>query len=512
MHLEKNNAILEMRGISKSFPGVHALDKVDLSVRRGEIHCLLGENGAGKSTLIKILAGAYQKDEGEIIINGKRVEHLNPHVSQQLGISVIYQELELVPNLTVAENILLGRTPEGLPGGFVSWKKTFEAAQRILDDLGVDIDPRARVRSLGVAQQQMTEIAKALSRDAEVIVMDEPTSALTEQEIPQLFNAMRRLKAQNRSVIYISHRLQELAEIGDVATILRDGTLVGTVPIAGTPIDRIITMMVGRELREKFPKETVEIGGEIMRVEGLRRDSVLHDISFTLHRGEILGVAGLVGSGRTEMARAIFGADPINAGTIAIEGQPVRISSPTDAIRAGIGLLTEDRKQQGLILIQSVENNITLPSLIRFSPNTFIQRGEEDKAATDLVKSLGIKTPALSQAVKYLSGGNQQKVVVAKWVCGRSKILIFDEPTRGIDVGAKVEVYQLMNELVRQGVGIIMISSELPEVLGMSDRIIVMREGRISGEFKGSEATQESLLACAIHSQQQVCDPREEKR
>lgn len=496
--------ILEMRGISKTFPGVQALDKVDVVVRRGEVHCLLGENGAGKSTLIKILAGAYEKDEGEIILRGQKVEHLNPFISQQLGISVIYQELELIPYLSVAENILLGNAPQALPGGFISWKKMYQQAQKILDDLGVDISPRAIVKDLGVAQQQMTEIAKALSRNADIIVMDEPTSALTDKEIPQLFEAIRRVRAQNRSVIYISHRLQELSEIGDVATVLRDGQLVGTVPAKETSMDQLIKMMVGRELKEKFPKQEVQLGDEVLRVENLNRAGLLRNISFSLRRGEILGVAGLVGSGRTEMARAIFGADPIDSGDIHVEGRKVKINSPVDAINAGIGFLTEDRKGQGLVLVQSVKNNITLASLPRFSPHTFIRSAEEFRAGAELVKSLDVRTPSLTQQVQFLSGGNQQKVVIAKWLCGRSKILIFDEPTRGIDVGAKVEVYQLMNELVRQGVGIIMISSELPEVLGMSDRILVMRQGEIAGEYSREEATQEVLLSAALHQNQAV--------
>lgn len=344
----------------------------------------------------------------------------------------------------------------------------------------------------------MVEIAKALSRNSDIIVMDEPTSALTEQEIPQLFATIRRLKAQNKSVIYISHRLEELYEIGDVATILRDGNVVGTVPVSELSMRRLVTMMVGRELKDKFPKQQVEIGEEVLRVEHLNRQGVLHDISLSLHRGEILGIAGLVGSGRTEMARGIFGADPIDSGDIYIDGTKVNIKSPADAVRSGIAFLTEDRKQQGLVLIHSVQSNITLASLLRFSPNTFINRSSETEAAAQLVASLDIKTPSLSQQVRYLSGGNQQKVVVAKWLCGKSKILIFDEPTRGIDVGAKVEVYQLMNELVRQGAGIIMISSELPEILGMSDRILVMRGGEIAGEFPREEATQEILLEHAI--------------
>lgn len=494
----EDDVILEMTGISKAFPGVQALNNVNLIVRRGEVHCLVGENGAGKSTLIKILAGAYQKDAGTIRLRGQEINELNPHLARELGISVIYQELELIPYLSVAENIMLGQAPNGLPGGFISWKKTYEAVQRILHDLGVDINPRATVKTLGVALQQMTEIAKALSRNADIIVMDEPTSALTEKEIPQLFEAIRRLKAQGKSVIYISHRLEELYEIGDVATVLRDGAVVGCMPVSDLAMERLISMMVGRELKEKFPKDTVNIDGEVLRVENLNRSGVLRNISFSVRKGEILGIAGLVGSGRTELARAIFGADPIDSGEIYIEGQKRAIKSPTDAINAGLGFLTEDRKRQGLVLIQSVQNNITLASLRLFSPNTFIRRASEAQTATQLVRALGIKTPSLYQQVKYLSGGNQQKVVVAKWLCSKSKILIFDEPTRGIDVGAKVEVYQLMNELVRQGAAIIMISSELPEILGMSDRILVMRDGEIVGEFDRAEATQEKLLERAI--------------
>jgi len=490
--------ILEMTGISKAFPGVQALSNVDLKARRGEVHCLVGENGAGKSTLIKILSGAYQKDAGTIRLRGREVDELNPHLARELGISVIYQELELIPHLSVAENIMLGQAPGSLPGGFISWKRTYEAAERILGDLGVDINPRATVKSLGVALQQMTEIAKALSRNADIIVMDEPTSALTEKEIPQLFGAIRRLKAQGKAIIYISHRLEELYEIGDVATVLRDGAVVGSMPVSELTMNRLISLMVGRELKEKYPKEAVEIGGEALRVENLNRAGVLRNISFTVRKGEILGIAGLVGSGRTELARAIFGADPIDSGEIYVEGRKRAIRSPADAINAGIGFLTEDRKRQGLVLIQSVQNNITLVSLRDFSPNTFIRRAREAKAASQLVDNLSIKTPGLSQQVKYLSGGNQQKVVVAKWLCGKSKILIFDEPTRGIDVGAKVEVYQLMNELVRQGAAIIMISSELQEILGMSDRILVMRDGEIVGEFTRHEATQEKLLERAI--------------
>ena len=490
---------LEMRGIVKQFPGVLALNRVDFDLRPGEVHVLLGENGAGKSTLIKILSGVHTADEGEILLDGRPVHIRTPHDAKALGISTIFQEFTLVPDMSVAENIFLGRFPS-LPGaaGFVDWKRMREESAALLRSLNVEVDPRTPVRQLGVAKQQMVEIAKALSMQARIIVMDEPTAALASAEIEQLFRTIRELKARGVAVIYISHRLEEVRHIGDRATVLRDGEKIGTVPLATTSIDELIRMMVGRELKEKFPKVEVPRGEEILRVEHLSRPGVLHDISFNLFRGEILGIAGLVGAGRTELARAIFGADPISEGRILVKGQPVQISSPRDAIRHGLALLPEDRKRHGLVLGMTVTGNITITMLDQFTRAGVMDLRKERSLAQQFVERIRIATPSLDREVRYLSGGNQQKVVVAKWVGAQADIFLFDEPTRGIDVGAKVEVYHLMNELVQKGAGVIMISSELPEILGMSDRILVMRAGRICGMFHRSEATPERILDAAI--------------
>ena len=490
---------LEMRGIVKQFPGVLALNRVDFDLRPGEVHVLLGENGAGKSTLIKILSGVHTADEGEILLDGRPVHIRTPHDAKALGISTIFQEFTLVPDMSVAENIFLGRFPS-LPGaaGFVDWKRMREESAALLRSLNVEVDPRTPVRQLGVAKQQMVEIAKALSMQARIIVMDEPTAALASAEIEQLFRTIRELKARGVAVIYISHRLEEVRHIGDRATVLRDGEKIGTVPLATTSIDDLIRMMVGRELKEKFPKVEVPRGEEILRVEHLSRPGVLHDISFNLFRGEILGIAGLVGAGRTELARAIFGADPISGGRVLVKGQPVQITSPRDAIRHGLALLPEDRKRHGLVLGMTVAGNITITMLDQFTRAGVMDLRKERSLAQQFVERIRIATPSLDREVRYLSGGNQQKVVVAKWVGAQADIFLFDEPTRGIDVGAKVEVYHLMNELVQKGAGVIMISSELPEILGMSDRILVMRAGRICGMFHRSEATPERILDAAI--------------
>lgn len=489
--------ILEMKGIYKAFPGVQALQDVDLEVREGKVHVLLGENGAGKSTLIKILSGAYTKDAGHILLNGKEVHIDSPRQAQELGIAVIYQEFNLVPQLSVAENLLLSN----LPGrnGLVDWSELYSRAEEVLEGLDVQIDVKAPVKTLSVAHQQMVEIAEALCVNARIIVMDEPTSALTRHEIEELFKTIRALKETGVSIIYISHRLEEVAEVGDVVTVLRDGRNVGTVEVGSTSLDTLIRMMVGRELRQKFPKVKMPIGSEMLRVKGLSREGVLHDVGFSLHAGEILGLFGLVGAGRTELAQAIFGAVPIDAGEVYVNGERVLMRSPKEAIGNGLGFLPENRKAQGLIENMSVVGNITLAALDKISPRTFrLSLRQEQQVGGQYVEKLRIKTPNMQQWVKFLSGGNQQKVIVAKWLCSGSKILIFDEPTRGIDVGAKVEVYQLMNELIRDGAGIIMISSELPEILGMSDRILVMRQGRIVGELTPEEATQETLLQLAM--------------
>ena len=493
----KNDTVLEMYHIRKTFPGVVALDDVRFELRRGEVHILLGENGAGKSTLVKILSGAYQKTAGQIILDGLETGIKNPRHAQELGIAIIYQEFNLVPQLSAGENIFLGQE-QTHASGLINQKGIFASAQGVLDDLGVEIEARKPVGQLGVAQQQMVEVAKALSLDARILIMDEPTSALTEHEITELFNTIRQLKRKGVSIIYISHRLEELFEVGDRVTVLRDGKYIDTRNISDVTKSELISMMVNRELKAHFPKLKATVGEEVLRVSGLSIKGVLNDISFSIHKGEVLGIAGLLGSGRTELARSLFGVDRIDSGKIYIRGKRQRIKSPRRAINLGLGLLTEDRKSQGLIMILSTKDNICLPSVERLSRLGFIDTKKESQAATQYVRDLHIKTPSLHQQVMFLSGGNQQKVVISKWLCCQADILIFDEPTRGIDVGSKVEIYQLMNRLTAQGAAIIMISSELPEILGMSDRILVMSQGRIAGEFSAREATQEKILHCAL--------------
>ncbi|HNR31540.1 MAG TPA: sugar ABC transporter ATP-binding protein [Candidatus Hydrogenedentes bacterium] len=502
---ENGRIILEMRGVSKSFPGVKALDRVDLEVRAGEAHCLVGENGAGKSTLMKILAGAVPLDEGEIRIDGEPVHIRSPHHAQQLGISMIYQEFNLSPFLSVAENIFLGREPRYPHTPFVNWPAMYDQARDLLRRINVDLDVRRSVNELSIAQQQMVEIAKALSFQAKIIVMDEPSATLTEHELNALFNLIRELKRQGVGIVYISHRLEELFETGDRVTVMRDGKYVGRLDIAEitqrrddpdraakitATRDAIIRMMVARKLDEGlFPKETFERGEEVLRVEGLCRYGVFHDISFALHKGEIVGLTGLVGAGRTEVARAIFGADPLDEGAIHLYGKRITVRSPQDAIRHGIGLLTEDRKNQGLILGMSVRENTTLANLSELLRGlVFLDKRRERDAAAKLARDLEIRAPSVETVVQTLSGGNQQKVVLAKWLFTRSKVLIFDEPTRGIDVGAKVAIYELMNTLVRRGVAVLIISSEMLEVIGMCDRVLVMNSGwmpnALSGELR----------------------------
>lgn len=489
--------LLQMRGITKRYPGVTALDNVDFEVMPGEVHALVGENGAGKSTLMKILAGADVKDSGRILIGGEEVHITTPQEAMRLGISIIYQEFNLVPYMSAAENIFLGREPMSKVPGIVDFRRMYAEAERVISELGVRLDVRVPVNQLSVAQQQMVEIAKATSRSARIIAMDEPSATLTEHELENLFSLIRRLKADGVSIIYISHRLDEIFRIADRVTVLRDGKLIATKPVSETSREEIIRMMVGRELKDTIPKKEVAHGDVVLEVKGLNRSGVIHDISFAVRRGEILGIAGLVGAGRTEVARAIFGADPIDSGEILLEGKPVTIRSPKDAIRLGIGLMTEDRKALGLILGMAVRENVTLANLDPLSRLGFVSRRKEQEVTNRFVEDLMIKTPSIEQAVQNLSGGTQQKVVLAKWLFTQSKVLIFDEPTRGIDVGAKTEIYQLMNRLAEQGVGIIMISSELPEILGMSDRILVMHDGRIVGELSREEATQEKIMFLA---------------
>jgi ribose transport system ATP-binding protein len=488
---------LEMRHISKQYPGVRALDDVSLTVGVGEVHALLGENGAGKSTLMKILAGAQSRDGGEILINGQPAAIDSPQKAMDLGISIIYQEFNLVPYLSAGENIFLGREPRAALPGFVDFKTLYREAQQVIDKLGVRMDARTPVNRLSIAQQQMVEIAKATSKKARIIVMDEPSATLTDHELQALFDLIRQLKSEGVSVIYISHRLEEIFEVCDRATIMRDGKWIATRDVADLTREEIIRLMVGRELKDAIPKVSATPGEVALRVEHLNRAGVLHDINFEVRQGEVLGLAGLVGAGRTETARAIFGADPIDSGKIEVLGKSVKIRSPQDAIRHGIGLVTEDRKQQGLVLGMAIRENTTLANLDLLATLGFIRRREEREVAEKYRGDLSIKTPTIEQAVQNLSGGNQQKVVLAKWLFTGSKVLIFDEPTRGIDVGAKSEIYKLMNELAAKGVAIIMISSELPEILGMSDRILVMHEGRIAGELSRAEADQESIMHLA---------------
>jgi ABC-type sugar transport system ATPase subunit len=492
-----NSLLLEMRRIDKSFPGVHALKKVSMKLHRGEVLGLVGENGAGKSTLIKVLGGAHLPDAGEILIDGQPVQILSPTDAQKAGVSIIYQEFNLIPDLTVRENIFLGRekTKMGLVRAAEEHRKTMQLFKKI----GIRIDADARCSELTVAQQQTVEIAKALSVNAKIIVMDEPTATLTTQEVEHLFAIVQDLKSHGLGIIYISHRLDEIFDVADRAMVLRDGQHVGTHDINDITRDKLIEMMVGRPIESEFPKRESSPGRERLRVENLRRGKAVCNVSFSVRAGEVLGFAGLVGAGRTETRRLIFGADKPDEGSIFIEGRKTDIRSPADAIRNRICLLTEDRKGQGLVLIHSCRENFGLPNLDRFARGIFLDQQTERKEFSHFVDNLRIKVSSHEQLAMNLSGGNQQKVVLAKWLARNADIMIFDEPTRGIDVGAKYEIYLLMNRLAAEGKAIIMISSELSEILGLSDRIIVMHEGRIKGEITDVEnTTQEDILSMAI--------------
>ncbi|MBY5159609.1 sugar ABC transporter ATP-binding protein [Escherichia coli] len=494
-----SETFLQMKHITKRFPGVLALNDVQFSLRRGEVHALLGENGAGKSTLMKILSGVYQPDEGEIIFEDKPVSFSDPLSAQNVGITIIHQEFNLFPELTVEENIFIGREFCKKNRWRLDEKQQRQATIEILQKLNLAIKPDTLVADLTVAQQQMVEIAKAISVNARILIMDEPTAALTETEIESLFRVTRLLKEQGTGIVYISHRLEELALIADRATVMRDGQYISTVDYECVKISDLIAMMVGRDLGNIYPRrEALQQRIPVLEVNGLTRKGVLNDINFTLYRGEILGFAGLMGAGRTELARAIFVADSIDSGTLKLNGKETVIKDISDAIQQGISYLTEDRKKEGLALNLSVERNIMLGNYPEYSDrfgNVDSRRCQQ--TSEEQVKALRIKTPNLEQAALNLSGGNQQKIIIARWVCKDTDILIFDEPTRGIDVGAKLEIYELMNRLVAKGKSIIMISSELPEVLGMCDRILVMRSGRITGELSAKEATQEKIMQYA---------------
>jgi len=495
-------AFLEARGITKIYPGVVALDGVDFEVNAGEVHCLAGENGAGKSTLIEILGGSYAKDGGRIRLAGREVEFASPRHAQEQGIAVLHQELPILPHLSVAENIFLGRQPRG-GAKAISYGEMNRQARRWLEMIQADVEPRALLGDLPISRQQLVSIAKALSLEARVIIFDEPSAVLTSSELKRLFQIIASLKSEGRGIVYISHRLEEIFEIGDRVTVLRNGKLVGTESIGKIDRATLIKMLVGREIDESeaatagaaVPAEGL---APVLEVRGLGRRGVLADINFTLHRGEILGVYGLVGAGRTELARALIGADRVDAGEILLEGRKLNIASPREAIRNGLCLAPEDRKTQGVFLEKSVQDNISLPSLKSLKGGLFLSYGKIARYAADFVSKLRIATPHLQQQVKYLSGGNQQKVVLAKWLGMKLKVFIFDEPTRGIDVGAKEEIRGLIKTLAREGKSIIMISSEIPEILGISDRVAVMHEGRIEAVLPRREATRERLMAYSM--------------
>ena len=492
-----DNVILEMKGITKEFPGVKALDKADFRVYQGKVMALLGENGAGKSTLMKILTGVYQRTSGDMFYKGESVEFKNTKMSQEQGVSIIHQELNLIPELTVAENIFLGREPINAYHK-INWDKMFDDAKKLLQELGISFSPKTPVSKLSIGHQQMVEIAKALSFNSEVIIMDEPTDALTTKETEYLFEVIKKLKNDGKSIVYITHRLEEVFEICDYATVLRDGQFIAEQPISDLDKEKIIELMVGRTLTEQYPRISVEKGKQVLSVRGVTNEYV-SDINFDLYEGEIVGISGLMGSMRTELAKTIYGVYSMKVGQILLNNKPAKINSPVDAIKQGIAYVSEDRKTNGLILGLSIKENMSISALEIFSSLLGkINKAKENKKAEEFTKEMSIRTPSIYQKVKNLSGGNQQKVSISKSLMSNPKILILDEPTRGVDVGAKKEIYTLINKFKKEGMCILMISSEIPEILGMSDRIMVMHEGKITGEMDLSEATQEIIMRHAI--------------
>jgi ribose transport system ATP-binding protein len=501
------DSLISMTGIVKQFPGVLALDNVDFDLRAGEVHALVGANGAGKSTLIKILAGVYHKDSGEVLLRGEPVEIRDPGHSQQLGIATIYQEYNLVPDLSVAENILLGHLPRvgnRFMDFFIDRRRMVSETAKLLRELQVDITPSTLLRRLGIAKQHTVESAKALSRDSEIYIMDEPTAALSSKEIKELFRVVKQMKDRGCSVIYISHRLEEVGEIADRVTVMRDGRKEETLNIEDASIGRLVQLMVGRSVTHGNPRPVCEAGENRLRVENLTRNGVFEDVNLDICEGEIVGLAGVMGSGRTEVARAIFGADQVDSGQVYVSGKPVRIKSPTQAVQQGICYLPEDRKGLGLVLSSSVCDNIILASLARFSrlrlrgKGIFLDRKRIRKEVMERIESLDIKASTIQQLVETLSGGNQQKVVIARWLCSSARIFLFDEPTRGIDVGAKAEIYRLVRALADEGAGVLIISSEVGELVDVCDRIYVLRQGRIVSELDRDDISKEAILAVAL--------------
>ena len=492
-----DHAVLEMNKISKSFPGVQALDSVDFDLKPGEVHVLMGENGAGKSTLMKILGGLYQEDGGQILLSGEIVRFQSPSEALQNGISMIYQELNPIPYMTVAENIFLGREPKLTKLGFLNHSKLNNDAKSILEELGIDINPKRLMHELSVAETQMVEIAKAISYHSRIIIMDEPTSAITDREIDILFDFIEKLKKQDIAIVYISHKLDEIFRIADRITVLRDGQLVGCYKADEINKEKLIALMVGREIQDVYPKRVSDIGDVLFEVRNLSKSGLFHDISFSLKKGEVLGISGLMGAGRTEVVETIFGIRRADSGEVYINGESVRIKGPQDAISNGVSLISEDRKNSGLNLKGSVRENISILELKKLSTLGFVNTRKEIAEVKKWSDALQIKTPSYEQLTNYLSGGNQQKVVIAKWLTVAPNIIIMDEPTRGIDVGAKREIYDIISDLAQQGKGIIVISSELPEIMGMCDRVLIMHDGAITGELDKGDFDQEVIMRYA---------------
>ncbi|MGA2546536.1 MAG: sugar ABC transporter ATP-binding protein [Rectinemataceae bacterium] len=493
------DAFLRMEGINKRYGGTVALKRVSVAAELGEVHALVGENGAGKSTLMNILSGAVSPDSGSIFLGQQTVTMRSPHQANALGVRAVHQEFSLVPHLTIAENILMGKLPtQGGGRVVIDWPKAYERARALLAELGFSgLDERARVHHLSTSQQQVVEIAKALAEKPKILILDEPSAVLSKDELSRLFALIRRLKGEKTLILYISHRLEEVFEIADRITVLRDGEVVGTVRREAVDQNDLIRMMVGRSFEEIYPRRGTRRGDEVLSVHGLGREGEFRDVDFTLHRGEVLGMFGLVGSGRSSLARSVFGAEPPTSGSIRVDGLPLRLRTPREAVSAGISLVTEDRKRDGLVMHCTIRDNVSFAAFPKMSRGIFLNRKLQERLVAEKVKELALKPPHIGALVRTLSGGNQQKVILAKWLLCDTKVLLLDEPTRGVDIGAKVEIYHLINALVEAGVGVLLISSEMLEVLGMSDRILVMREGRLVGDIDREKASEEGLLQLA---------------